>query len=147
MIAEEDQPRFCVKLLTNSAIPPIRTSEGAAGYDLSSAVDCVVPKHGKYLVATDLAMAIPQGYFGHICPRSGIALKNFIDVGAGIIDYDYRGPVGVLLFNHSEEDFIIKKGNRIAQLVLVKITLPKVEEVNELPETVRQNGGFGSTGI
>lgn len=84
---------------------------------------------------------------GRIAPRSGLAAKNFIDVGAGVIDADYRGPVKVLLFNHGETGFEVKEGDRVAQLVLERIYTPEVEEVEELEESVRGAGGFGSTGV
>ncbi len=83
---------------------------------------------------------------GRIAPRSGLAAKNFIDTGAGVIDADYRGPVKVLLFNHGESDFEVKEGDRIAQLVIERIYTPEVVEVEELEESVRGAGGFGSTG-
>ena len=76
-----------------------------------------------------------------------MALKHSIDTGAGVIDYDYRGPVGVILFNHGDIDFPIKKGDRIAQLILEKISMAAVQEVDELSSTERGEGGFGSTGI
>ena len=74
-------------------------------------------------------------------------MKNFIDVGSGVVDYDYRGNVGVVLFNHSEEDFVVSKGDRIAQLILESISMAPAKEVQELDETDRGAGGFGSTGI
>lgn len=83
---------------------------------------------------------------GRIAPRSGLASKHFIDTGAGVIDSDYRGPVKVLLFNHAETDFEIKEGDRIAQLILERIYTPEVNVVEELEESVRGAGGFGSTG-
>jgi dUTP pyrophosphatase len=83
---------------------------------------------------------------GRIAPRSGLASKNFIDTGAGVIDADYRGPVKVLLFNHSDTDFAVSEGDRVAQLVLERIYTPDVLEVQELEESVRGAGGFGSTG-
>ena len=83
---------------------------------------------------------------GRIAPRSGLASKNFIDTGAGVIDADSRGQVKVLLFNHAETDYEIKEGDRIAQLVLERIYTPEVVEVTELEESVRGAGGFGSTG-
>lgn len=83
---------------------------------------------------------------GRIAPRSGLAAKHFIDTGAGVIDEDYRGEVKVLLFNHAETDFEIKEGDRIAQLVLERIATPAVVEVQELAESTRGAGGFGSTG-
>lgn len=80
-------------------------------------------------------------------PRSGLALKHAIDVGAGVIDADYRGPVGVILFNHFDVDFEVKVGDRIAQLILEKIVTPAVLEVEDLDSTTRGEGGFGSTGV
>lgn len=80
-------------------------------------------------------------------PRSGLAWKNSIDVGAGVIDADYRGPVGVILYNHSDIDFEVKPGDRIAQLILERIITPQVVEVEDLDPTVRGAGGFGSTGV
>lgn len=95
---------------------------------------------------TDLAIAVPEGTYGRIAPRSGLAVKNFIDTGAGVIDADYRGQVKVLLFNHSEVDFEVKESDRIAQLVLERIYTPDVEVVEKLEESIRGAGGFGSTG-
>lgn len=80
-------------------------------------------------------------------PRSGLAWKHCIDVGAGVIDADYRGPVGVILFNHSDVDFEVKVGDRIAQLIIEVIMMPDVAEVEDLDATIRGAGGFGSTGI
>eukprot|EP00303_Exanthemachrysis_gayraliae_P004614 CAMPEP_0206010760 /NCGR_PEP_ID=MMETSP1464-20131121/12167_1 /ASSEMBLY_ACC=CAM_ASM_001124 /TAXON_ID=119497 /ORGANISM="Exanthemachrysis gayraliae, Strain RCC1523" /LENGTH=166 /DNA_ID=CAMNT_0053384395 /DNA_START=4 /DNA_END=504 /DNA_ORIENTATION=+ len=136
-----------VKKLSQNAVLPKRGSPGAAGYDLSSAVDCSVPAHGKSLVDTDLAMAVPEGHYGRIAPRSGLAWKQFIDVGAGVVDNDYRGHVRVLLFNHSDSPVEVKRGDRVAQLVLEKISTPEVLEVEDLDGTVRGAGGFGSTGV
>ena len=125
----------------------MRGSAGAAGYDLCAAHDGVVPARGKALIKTDLAIMVPVGTYGRVAPRSGLAWKNSIDVGAGVIDEDYRGNVGVILFNHSETDFQVKEGDRIAQLILEKIVTADVEEVEELDESARGAGGFGSTGI
>jgi len=97
-------------------------------------------------VDTDLAIAVPDGTYGRIAPRSGLASKHFIDTGAGVIDADYRGQVKILLFNHSEVDYKVAKGDRVAQLVLERIYTPEVVEVENLEESVRGAGGFGSTG-
>ena len=106
-----------VKKLSEFATLPVRGSEFAAGFDLSSAYDITVPARGKALVKTDIAIAIPPLTYARIAPRSGLAVKNFIDTGAGVVDYDYRGNVGVVLFNHAEDDFEIKRGDRIAQVI------------------------------
>ncbi|CAM8935929.1 unnamed protein product [Rhodiola kirilowii] len=136
-----------VKKLSEKAVLPTRASHLSAGYDLSSAVETKIPARGKALVPTDLSIAIPDGTYARIAPRSGLAWKHAIDVGAGVIDADYRGPVGVILFNHSDADFEVKEGDRIAQLILEKIVTPEVVEVEDLDETVRGAGGFGSTGV
>ena len=136
-----------VKRLSPDATLPVRGSEFSAGLDLSSAEDCVVPAGNKCVVCTDLAIAIPPYTYGRIAPRSGLAAKHFIDVGAGVIDSDYRGAVNVVLFNHGKKDFDIAKGDRIAQLILEKILLPVVVETNNLDKTIRGTDGFGSTGV
>ncbi|KYN04316.1 Deoxyuridine 5'-triphosphate nucleotidohydrolase [Cyphomyrmex costatus] len=133
--------------LSNKAYPPMKGSEYAAGYDLRSAYKYIIPAHGKELVKTDLQIEVPFGTYGRIAPRSGLAWKNHIDVGAGVIDADYRGNVGVVLFNHSNEDFEVVPGDRIAQLICEKITYPKIEEVDTLTDTSRGAEGFGSTGM
>jgi len=136
-----------VKRLSEAATLPVRGSLHAAGYDLASAQDVVVPARGKLVVLTDLAIAVPEGTYGRVAPRSGLAAKHHINLGAGVIDADYRGNVGVVMFNHADQDFHVKTGDRIAQLVLERIVTPEVEEVTELPDTVRGAGGFGSTGV
>mmetsp|Transcript_9555 Transcript_9555/g.18392 ORF Transcript_9555/g.18392 Transcript_9555/m.18392 type:complete len:187 (-) Transcript_9555:17-577(-) len=136
-----------IKRLSDKATIPQRGSEFSAGLDLSSAEDKVIPAGERALVKTDLSIACPAGTYARIAPRSGLALKKGIDTGAGVVDADYRGPVGVILFNWGKEDFEIKVGDRIAQLILEQIVLPDVVETDELPETVRGDGGFGSTGV
>lgn len=97
-----------VKKISENAVLPVRGSQGAAGYDLASAYECVIPARGKGLVKTDLSIAIPKGTYARVAPRSGLAWKHFIDVGAGVVDYDYRGNVGVILFNHGDADFEVR---------------------------------------
>lgn len=136
-----------VKLLSPSATVPTRGSVHAAGYDLYASVETVIAPRGRAVVKTDISIAIPEDTYARIAPRSGLAVKKGIQTGAGVVDYDYRGPVGVVLFNHSDEEFVAKPGDRIAQLILERITTPPVVEVEELSETVRGAGGFGSTGV
>ncbi|CAL1680737.1 unnamed protein product [Lasius platythorax] len=133
--------------LSDKAFAPIKGSEYAAGYDLRSAYKYVIPAHGKELVKTDLQIEVPLGTYGRVAPRSGLAWKNHIDVGAGVIDADYRGNLGVVLFNHSNEDFEVAPGDRIAQLICERIMYPRLEEVESLNDTNRGTGGFGSTGM
>ncbi|KAH8202598.1 hypothetical protein TruAng_003199 [Truncatella angustata] len=142
----EQSPPLLIKKLSDKARLPTRGSAFAAGYDLYAAKDTVIPKRGKVLVDTDIAIAVPAGTYGRIAPRSGLASKHFIDTGAGVIDADYRGQVKVLLFNHNEADFEVKEGDRVAQLIIERIYTPEVVEVAELEESVRGAGGFGSTG-
>ncbi|XP_050233343.1 deoxyuridine 5'-triphosphate nucleotidohydrolase-like [Mercurialis annua] len=138
---------FKVKKLSDKAVLPTRGSPLSAGYDLASATEAKVPARGKALIPTDLSIAVPEGTYARIAPRSGLAWKHSIDVGAGVIDADYRGPVGVILFNHSDVDFEVKSGDRVAQLIIEKIITPNVLEVEDLDDTVRGEGGFGSTGV
>lgn len=135
-----------VKLLTQTAIAPARMSAGAAAYDIYADEDKVIEPKSRSLVSTGISIEIPITVYAQIAPRSGLAVKE-IDVGAGVIDSDYRGEVKVLLINNSVEPFVVKRGNRIAQMILKMIYLPEVEVVNTLSETVRNNGGFGSTGF
>lgn len=125
---------------------PTRGSAAAAGYDLYASEKVVLPRGGRKVVQTGICLAIPTGHYGRVAPRSGLASKHGIDVGAGVIDEDYRGLLGVLLFNLGDADFTIEQGDRVAQLIIEKISTPDVEEVADLQETVRGAGGFGSTG-
>lgn len=139
--------KLFVKKQSATAQLPARATPEAAGYDLFANADLTITAKGKALVDTGIAIAIPAGYYGRIAPRSGLAHKFFIDVGAGVIDADYRGNVGVILFNFGEKDFAVKVGDRIAQLLIEKIANPDVVEVESLDDTVRKDGGFGSTGV
>ena len=136
-----------MKKLVEKAIIPLKGSLHAAGYDLHAIESGVVPARQKALVGTGLAFGIPEGNYGRIAPRSGLAAKHSIDVGAGVIDSDYRGEVKVLLFNFSDVDFKFNEGDRIAQMIIEKYTMTLITEVEKLDETVRGDGGFGSTGV
>ncbi|KAI5581139.1 hypothetical protein BDE02_08G201600 [Populus trichocarpa] len=136
-----------VKKLSESAALPSRCSLLAAGYDLFRVPQRQVPARGKALIPTDLSIAIPQLSFVVLAPISRLVWKHSIDVGAGVIDADYRGPVGVILFNHFNVDFEVKVGHRIVQLILEKNVTPDVMEVEDLDATVKGVGGFGSTGV
>lgn len=140
------QPSLLVKLLTPLATLPHRATPGSAGYDLFAAEDKVITAQNKQVVKTDVSIAIPSGHYGRVAPRSGLTVKHFIDIGAGVIDSDYRGPIDVVMFNFSTNDYKVKTGDKIAQLVLEKIITPEVVEVDSLDETQRGEGGFGSTG-
>ena len=136
-----------VTLLSNSAILPKRGSELAAGLDLYSPVSGTIEPLQRMLVPLDISIELPKGTFGHILPRSGLALKNGIHVGAGVIDEDYRGNVGVLLFNLGNTPFVFKEGDRIAQLVIKSYENVNLVQKDKLDDSQRGNGGFGSTGV
>eukprot|EP00795_Rhopilema_esculentum_P003629 gene3629-14866_t len=135
-----------IKMLSDEAVLPTRGSFNAAGYDLYSAVDCLIPAKDKALVSTKIAITVPYGSYGRIAPRSGLAVKHFIDVGAGVIDRDYTGEVGVLLFNFSDKAYQVSKKERIAQLVIEKIFTPELKVVDELPKSDRGGTGYGASG-
>ncbi len=123
----------------------------SAGVDLEAAVDAPMTlKPGeRALVPTGLAMALPAGYEAQIRPRSGLAFKNGVTVlnSPGTIDADYRGEVKVLLINHGQQDFVIERGMRVAQMVIAQFTQVSWGVVDNLDETARGAGGFGSTGV
>ena len=151
-------PPLICQLLRSGAHAPQRMSDGAAGYDLRFCGSCdvkveqhtlTVPARGRALVPTGLALAIPPTTYGRIAPRSGLAVRHGIGVGAGVVDSDYRGEVHVVLLNHSDDDFEVREGDRVAQLILERCELPEVETMvhGELPASpARGTSGFGSTG-
>ena len=125
---------------------PKQATEGAAGFDLQSAVDVLLWPGQRIALNTGFAWAIPLGQVGMIRPRSGLAVRNGIDVLAGVIDADYRGEVAVVLVNHGDTSLEINVGDRIAQMVVQPCMVGVTVECDELPGTERGNGGFGSTG-
>lgn len=144
-----------IKKLYEDAQLPYLGSAGAAGYDLyaylidSPSSSLVIPPHQTMKVSTGLAMAIPEGYEGQIRPRSGLATKRGLRPAntPGTIDSDYRGPVIVALHNDTNETQTIEHGERIAQICFRKVPAMNLVEVDNLDETNRGSGGFGSTGI
>ncbi len=127
---------------------PAYATAGAAGMDVVSAEDVTIVPGGRHAVATGIAMAIPPGFEVQVRPRSGLALKHGITVPntPGTIDSDYRGELKVILINHGDSDFAIRRGDRVAQLVLAPVTRAAWLETDELDATARGAGGFGSTG-
>ena len=127
---------------------PAYATAGAAGMDVVSAEDVTLPSMGRHAVATGLALAIPEGFEVQVRPRSGLALKHGISLPntPGTIDSDYRGELKIILINLGAEPFEIKRGDRIAQLIIAPVQLGRMVEVESLDETVRGIGGFGSTG-
>lgn len=131
---------------TNHARSPVRSTNSAAGVDLCSAHDYFIYPGRRALVSTDLQIAVPEGCYGRLAARSGLATNHSIDVGAGVIDADYRGVVYVLLINNGTKIFRVKQGMRIAQLICEKIVYTEPILVPSLEETERGAAGFGSTG-
>ncbi|MFT4578665.1 MAG: dUTP pyrophosphatase [Nitrospinales bacterium] len=119
---------------------------GDAGADLTSSEKIAIPPRERTLVSTGVRLEIPDGYVGLIWPRSGLAVKKGIDCGAGVIDSHYRGEVKVLLFNHSDNEFQIEPGDRIAQILIQKVERVEFLPADQLNETTRNDAGFGSTG-
>lgn len=130
---------------------PKYETDGSAGLDLTAAIDeDIVIKPGEVaLVKTGIAIALEKGFEAQVRPRSGLALKKGITVlnSPGTVDSDYRGEVCAILINHSKVDFTVKRGERIAQMVIAKYEQAKIEVVDDLDKTVRGEGGFGSTGV
>lgn len=135
-----------VKKLADDAILPQKLTDGSAGYDICSYNDYEIRcSPSRTLIETKISITVPKGTYGRIAPRSGLSCKH-IHVGAGVIDRDYTGEIKVLLYNLNTSSYFIKKGDRIAQLILEKIESCQVEEVVELTSSDRGAGGFGSTG-
>ena len=142
--------RILIRKTSKEVITPKYKTEGSSGVDLSAFLNekVVIKPNSSELIPTGLQVAIPEELEIQIRPRSGLAAKESIGVlnSPGTIDSDYRGELKIILFNHGDKDFIINNGDRIAQMVLVPILKMEFEEVDNLPDTVRGQGGFGSTG-
>jgi dUTP pyrophosphatase len=121
-------------------------SPASAGADLRAAEDLDLPPGGRAAVATGIQVALPEGHVGLVWPRSGLALRHGIDTLAGVIDSDYRGEVKVVLVNHGQDHFRIAKGDRIAQLLVQPVARVVFRRAEDLSQTDRGAGGFGSTG-
>ncbi len=142
--------KILIKKLNNKVQLPKYKTDGSSGMDLMAFINnpvLLIPQKSA-LISTGLSVAIPDNIEIQIRPRSGLAAKNNISVlnTPGTIDSDYRGEIKVILYNHGSKDFIVNNGDRIAQMVLVPIIKANFEEVEDLPETIRGAGGFGSTG-
>ena len=136
-----------IKLLSDGAKVPTKAHKSDAGWDLyASGTSQPVYPHKRRLVSTDISMAIPDGYCGLIWPRSGLSVKKGIDVLAGVIDSGYRGEIKVCLLNTSDQMVHIHPGDRIAQLIIQKVEDIEFLEVDNLDDTDRGEGGFGSSG-
>ena len=135
------------KRLDPKATLPTRGSHASAGLDLYSIEDISIGPKQRILARTGLAVAVPQGFYGRVAPRSGLAVKNGLDVLAGVIDSDYRGELCCALLNTGDETIELQQGSRLCQLIIEQIITPTPEWADDLEETSRGAGGFGSTGI
>ncbi len=142
--------KILIKKLSSKVQLPKYKTDGSSGMDVMAYINTpvlIMPQTSE-LIPTGLSLAIPDNTEIQIRPRSGLAAKNNISIlnSPGTIDSDYRGEIKVILYNHGSKDFIVNNGDRIAQMVLVPIIKATFEEVGDLPETIRGQGGFGSTG-
>jgi len=135
-----------VKRLTETATLPVRGSIHAAGLDLFADASVSIMPYRNNLIPTGISVVIPTGYYGRIAPRSGVSFKTGVMVNAGVIDSDYRGELKILMQNPTGDYVDFKAGEKVAQLIIEKIALLEVKEVDVLDETERGSNGFGSTG-
>lgn len=140
--SEDD--KLQIQKLNNKAIIPVKGSEFAAGYDLFSIETKRIPPLSRTLICTGLSIKTPEGTYGRIAPRSGLSSKN-TDIGGGVIDIDYLGELKVIFINNNINEFEVKEGMKIAQLICEKICYPILEIVDNLQPTKRGSDGFGST--
>jgi dUTP pyrophosphatase len=130
---------------------PVYMTNGAAGVDLYAAneEDCLIPVGGRALIPTGIAIALPEGYEAQIRPRSGLALKHGLTLlnSPGTIDCDYRGEIKIIVINLGDKDYILKRGERIAQMVFAAVARAEFSQVDILDDTPRGSGGFGHTGV
>ena len=142
--------KVLIKKLNPKVELPVYKTKGASGMDLMAFIEepINIAPNSSYLVPTGLSMAFLEDYEVQIRPRSGLAAKNCITVlnTPGTIDSDYRGEIKIILFNHGTEDFLINNKDRVAQMVLTPVVKMELEETDSLPDTLRGEGGFGSTG-
>ncbi|RKZ29738.1 dUTP diphosphatase [bacterium] len=144
-------PEVDIRLLRKGAVPPKKMSDGSAGFDITACIESeIVIAPGKWAsIPSGIALAIPDGYEGEIRPRSGIAAKFGVTLlnSPGTIDSDYRGEVSAIIINHGAEPFIVRNGDRIAQLLIKPVEKIAFNVVEKLTDTERGDGGFGSTGL
>ena len=142
--------KVLIKKLNSKVVLPIYKTNGASGMDLMAFTEepIRIGPNSSYLVPTGLSMAFSQDYEVQIRPRSGLAAKNNVTVlnTPGTIDSDYRGEIKIIIFNHGKENFLINNKDRIAQMILTPVVKMEFEETDNLPDTLRGEGGFGSTG-
>jgi dUTP pyrophosphatase len=147
ILQEFNSKKLYVKLNDKNAKLPRVGSKYAAGYDLYSCDEGIIKSNCMGKINIGISLIIPSDHYGRIAPRSGLTLNYSLNVGAGVIDSDYRGNISVLLFNHGDKDFKYNIGDRVSQLIIEKISHCEILNVTDIDETDRGDGGFGSTGI
>ena len=135
---------FIGRTFWDHAKAPIRATPWAAGTDLYSAFEYFIPPRGKVTIDTGIQLIIPVGYYGRLAAKSGKSKNHSLEIGAGVIDVDYTGPVHVVTYNHSDKPYEVVQGEPIVQVVLEKIAIPLLEEIQETSETPRGDKGFGA---
>jgi|SRR3989344_1838313 len=136
-----------VKKIHSDAVIPDYAKDGDAGFDLHSLEEKILAAGEKAVIKTGIKIEIPNGYFGSIRDRSGLAAKNALHCLAGVVDSGYRGEIGIVMINLGKDEFKINRGDRIAQMLIQKVERVEIEEVEELSESFRGESGFGSTGL
>ncbi|MDD5191646.1 MAG: dUTP diphosphatase [Candidatus Nanoarchaeia archaeon] len=136
-----------VKKLHPDAIIPYYAHDGDAGLDIFSNEDCIIKAGERKLISTGISMELPDGYVALVWDKSGLAGNNGLHCLAGVGDAGYRGEYKIVVFNTSKDDYYVKKGQKVSQILIQPIMAAEIEEVKELSETKRGDGGFGSTGL
>lgn len=145
-MTETDQSKdLLVRVMSRHAKLPTRATSGSVGYDLYSSETVTIEPGLRVLVGTGLAVSVGNGRYGRVASKSGLATRHSIDVGAGVIDRDYRGELKVLLINNGDKPYVVMKGKAIGQLILETCQTPNVTVVDVLDDTERGDKGFGST--
>ena len=132
------------KRLWDHAKAPTKATPLAVGTNLYSAFECFIPPRGKVTIDTGIQVVIPPGYYGRLAAKSGKSKKHSLEVGAGVIDMDYIGSVQVVMYNHSDKPYEVVQGEAIMQIILEKISIPLLEEIQEIYPTSRGDKGFGA---
>ena len=141
-------PKLKIEKLSKNAYMPIRGTKGSSGLDVFSPIEILIPARKDVLIPLDLRVEIPEGYDLSVYNKSGISTKKKLFKGAELIDSDYRGTIHIHLFNGSDEDVFINRGDKLAQLVMREVWMGEIEEVHNIStDTIRGQNGFGSTGI
>lgn len=134
------------KKLNENAVVPTKAHPTDAGFDLVASATTIIPSHSRALIPTDIAMAIPKGYYGMVVGRSGNTIKRGLVGQTGVVDAGYRNGIGIMAFNLTDTDITIEQGERAGQIVLTPILVCELEEADELSTTDRGTGGYGSSG-